>query len=137
VNGNTWKTVINSGYTHTEATPLLHSTEVWELRNSSGGWFHPTHIHLVDFKILSRNGRPPFPYEVGPKDTVYLGENETVRVLMRFERAGKYMIHCHNLLHEDHDMMSQYEVVSPDLAGDDPLASAVPKSMEFEAFDPL
>jgi hypothetical protein len=23
---------------------------------------------------------------------------------------GKYMIHCHNLPHEDHDMMSQFSV---------------------------
>jgi spore coat protein A, manganese oxidase len=34
--------------------------QIWEIENSSGGWFHPTHIHLVDFKILSRNGRAPF-----------------------------------------------------------------------------
>jgi spore coat protein A len=23
---------------------------------------------------------------------------------------GRYMIHCHNLVHEDHDMMSQFRV---------------------------
>ncbi|MEY4174926.1 MAG: hypothetical protein RI900_2091 [Actinomycetota bacterium] len=137
VNKNTWRTVIDSGYTHVEASPRLHSTEIWDLRNSSGGWFHPTHIHLVDFKILSRNGRPPHPWELGPKDTVYLGENETVRVLMRFDHVGKYMIHCHNLLHEDHDMMSQFEVVSPDAVGDDPIRSAAPKSSAFEALDVL
>ena len=34
-----------------------------------------------------------------------------VRVLARFgPYAGKYMIHCHNLVHEDHDMMGQFEV---------------------------
>ena len=26
---------------------------------------------------------------------------------------GKYVFHCHNLEHEDHNMMSQFEVVSP------------------------
>ncbi|MFM7686541.1 MAG: multicopper oxidase domain-containing protein, partial [Actinomycetota bacterium] len=137
VNGNTWATVVDSGYSHVEATGKLHDTEIWELRNNSGGWFHPTHLHLVDFKILTRNGRPPLPYELGPKDTVYLGENEVVRVLLRYEHVGKYMIHCHNLLHEDHDMMSQYEVVAPDAVGDDPLTAAVPKSLDFEPFDLL
>ncbi len=43
--------------------------------NKSGGWFHPVHIHLVDFKILSRNGAA-VAYEQGPKDVVYVGENE-------------------------------------------------------------
>jgi FtsP/CotA-like multicopper oxidase with cupredoxin domain len=70
------------------------------------------HIHLIDFRILDRNGKPPMPHELGPKDTVYVGENETVRVLARFEGRGKYMIHCHNLVHEDHDMMSQFEVLA-------------------------
>ena len=38
------------------------------------------HIHLVDFKVIDRNGKPPFPYELGPKDVVYIGENESVRL---------------------------------------------------------
>ena len=32
------------------------------------------------------------------------------------------MIHCHNLVHEDHDMMTQFEVRS-DEAADDPLSA--------------
>ena len=52
-------------------------------------------------------------HELGPKDVVYVGENEKVRVIMRFQPpAGKYMMHCHNLVHEDHDMMGQFEVGS-------------------------
>jgi multicopper oxidase len=32
-------------------------------------------------------------------------------MIMRFgPNKGKYMIHCHNLVHEDHDMMTQFEV---------------------------
>ncbi|TPW11850.1 MAG: Bilirubin oxidase, partial [Acidimicrobiaceae bacterium] len=92
-------------------------------RNGSGGWFHPAHIHLIDFKIVDRNGRAPFAYERGPKDVVYLGENETVRLLAKFDGLGKYMMHCHNLVHEDHDMMTQFEVVAPDAVGDDPFSS--------------
>jgi hypothetical protein len=41
---------------------------------------------------------------------------------MRFEGRGKYMIHCHNLVHEDHDMMSQFEVVDPGGPGPSPLS---------------
>lgn len=49
-----------------------------------------------------------------------MGEGETVRVLMKFgPQRGKYMVHCHNLVHEDHDMMHQFEVGS---GGDDPFS---------------
>ena len=110
--------------------------EIWEFQNKSGGWFHPVHVHLIDFKILDRNGKPPSPQELGPKDVVYVGENETVRVLAKFEGSGRYMIHCHNLIHEDHDMMGQFEVVDPLASGDDPLGWG-PRSMDEEPNDPL
>jgi hypothetical protein len=43
-----------------------------------------------------------------------VGENETVRLLMKFEnQRGRYMVHCHNLPHEDHDMMGQFSVGLP------------------------
>jgi spore coat protein A len=119
VNGQTWEDVVNSDYQLTVANPGFEDVEIWELQNPGGGWFHPVHIHLVDFKILDRNGKPPEDYEKGPKDVVYVGESETVRVIMRFEnQRGKYMMHCHNLVHEDHDMMVQFEVGG---GGDDPI----------------
>jgi FtsP/CotA-like multicopper oxidase with cupredoxin domain len=110
-----------------DANPGLGDVEIWEFINKSGGWFHPIHAHLIDFQILDRNGRPPFPYELGPKDTVYLGENETVRVIARFGPfEGKYMMHCHNIVHEDHDMMVNYEVGR---GGPDPVTTAPPRPL--------
>jgi hypothetical protein len=107
----TWDEVVESGYKKVLADPDLDDVEIWEIENSSGGWFHPVHIHLVDFQLLSRNGQAPFAHERGPKDVVYVGEGETVRLLMKFEHhRGRYMIHCHNLPHEDHDMMAQFSV---------------------------
>jgi spore coat protein A, manganese oxidase len=120
INNKTWDDVVASNFQATLANPTLDAVEVWTLRNPSGGWFHPVHIHLVDFKILSRTGvdanlRGVQPYERGPKDVVYVGENETVKVIAHFgPQAGRYMIHCHNLVHEDHDMMHQFWVRSPD-----------------------
>ena len=48
---------------HVRGPTRSQDTEIWELKNKSGGWYHPVHIHLIDFKILDRNGKPPFPYE--------------------------------------------------------------------------
>jgi FtsP/CotA-like multicopper oxidase with cupredoxin domain len=111
INGQTWEDVIESDFKLVVSEPNLDDVEVWTIENKSGGWFHPVHIHLIDFQILDRNGRPPFEWEKGPKDVVYVGEGEKVRVLMRFEhQRGYYMVHCHNLPHEDHDMMVQFSV---------------------------
>lgn len=125
INGETWQNVVDSDYTHCMAEMDVGAVEIWELANTSGGWFHPVHIHLVDFQVLSRNGKASLvrPHEKGGKDVVYVGENETVRVAMRFAGPsagegwsaprGRYMMHCHNLVHEDHDMMMQFSVGDP------------------------
>ncbi len=130
INGRTWADVIASDFQLVSANPRLGDVEILEMENKSGGWFHPAHLHLVDFKILSRNGHPAFAYERGPKDTVYLGENETVRAVLRYgPHQGRYMVHCHNLAHEDHDMMVQYAVGwkpgQPD--PNDPILAAPPQ----------
>jgi FtsP/CotA-like multicopper oxidase with cupredoxin domain len=123
----TWEEVIASGFKRVMADPALDAVEIWELENGSGGWFHPMHMHLVDFQVLSRNGRPPFAYEKGPKDVVYVGENETVRLLVHFgPHRGRYMLHCHNLTHEDHSMMLQFRVGlgANDADPNDPITAA-------------
>ena len=131
INGTSWHDVEASNFQFTLANPQRGDVEIWELENSSGGWFHPVHIHLTDFKVLDRNGRAPFAHELGPKDVVYVGEGEKVRVIMKWEGRGKYMMHCHNLVHEDHDMMAQFEVADPEGPGDDPMGThAVPATDE-------
>lgn len=115
INGNVWD--IN----RVDANPQLEQIEIWTLHNNSGLWFHPVHLHLIDAQILDRNGQPPFAYERGLKDVFYVGENETVRIIGKFRpNIGKYMYHCHNMVHEDHDMMSQFEVAQ---GGIDPLSA--------------
>ena len=127
INGKTWKDVERSGFTQLAANQALGDTEIWEFQSTGGGWFHPIHVHLVDFKILDRNGRPPASYELGPKDTTYVAEGETVRTVARFgPQQGRYMIHCHNLVHEDHDMMVQFQVGT---GGPDPITAAPAKAL--------
>lgn len=94
----------------------LGDTEVWRLANHSfhekHNVVHPVHIHLVNFQILQRNGRPPLSYEAGFKDTVALNVGDEVVVGMRVNGfRGKYLLHCHNLEHEDRGMMARFDVV--------------------------
>jgi FtsP/CotA-like multicopper oxidase with cupredoxin domain len=145
INGMTWGAVVASHYRQVLANPQIGDIEIWEIENSSDGWFHPVHIHLVDFKIFARNtnGGKPFPWELGPKDVVYVGERETVKVLAHFtvgegSSGGRYMIHCHNLVHEDHDMMTQFRVGTNDFDNDpnDPIAAARPEWDDAGPDDP-
>ena len=110
INGRIW------GKHRADANPQPGAIEIWELINRGGGWVHPVHIHFADWQIIDRNGRDPLAYEQGWKDVFRVGHFETVRVIAKFGRRngdyleGKYMFHCHNLVHEDHSMMSQFEV---------------------------
>jgi FtsP/CotA-like multicopper oxidase with cupredoxin domain len=90
------------------------SIEHWILQNNSGGWSHPIHIHFEEFQILERNGQPlpANSVERSRKDVVRLGPNETVKLFFRFrDFAGRYPMHCHNTVHEDHAMMLRFDIV--------------------------
>jgi len=93
--------------------PQADSAERWIISNDSGGWQHPVHIHLEEFRILSRNGVPVKPgnVEFARKDVMQLRFGESIEVLMRFrDNLGVYPLHCHNTVHEDHQMMLLFEV---------------------------
>jgi len=97
-------------------SPVQGGMEIWELTNLDDGWQHPIHIHFEEGRILSKtvNGVPvPIPpIERGRKDVYVVGERMSMRVLLRFrDFRGKYMMHCHNLTHEDHAMMLRWDIV--------------------------
>lgn len=87
--------------------------EIWEFTDTLGD-FHPMHLHGAHFQVLSRSGAAVLPPEdTGWKDTVLVGPLETVRVLVRFDaHAGIFVLHCHNLEHEDDGMMQNFEVTT-------------------------
>jgi spore coat protein A, manganese oxidase len=92
-----------------DVRPKLGSTEIWEFATDV---HHSVHLHLVQFKVLSRNGRRPLLKDAGWKDTVDVLPGQVVRVICRFDGyRGKYVFHCHNLEHEDMMMMANFEVV--------------------------
>lgn len=93
------------------ANPKKGTAEIWTLRNVDDGWSHPIHIHFEEGRILSRNGAPPPPHERGRKDVYTLLKASTVEVFLRFrDFTGKYPMHCHNLVHEDHAMMIRWDI---------------------------
>lgn len=97
------------------ATTRLGDIEIWRFVNKNfgpAGGDHPIHVHLVNFQILDRKGEKPGAYESGWKDTVFVPKGEEARVIMRFDGyQGKYMLHCHNLQHEDCAMMTTFQTL--------------------------
>ncbi|KAF2218963.1 oxidase cueO precursor [Elsinoe ampelina] len=114
INGLTWEAGPEA---RVLAKPERGATEIWTLENTSGGWSHPIHIHLVDFQIISRTGgdRTTVLNQERSvlKDVIWLGRNEVLKVIARYAPwDGLYMFHCHNLIHEDHAMMAAMNVTA-------------------------
>lgn len=109
INGETWDTA------KIAASDVGQNTwELWRFQ-AGGGWFHPVHIHLVDFFVLKREGATGLRTNeyLSPKDVFYLGPGNTIYVIARFgAHKGDYMFHCHNLIHEDNDMMRAFRVMN-------------------------
>ncbi|MEO8102681.1 MAG: multicopper oxidase domain-containing protein [Betaproteobacteria bacterium] len=74
---------------------------------------HPMHVHGTQFQVVSRDGNAAtrFATDLGWKDTVLVRSMESVEIALRFSMAGNYVLHCHNLEHEDDGMMLNFNVV--------------------------
>jgi FtsP/CotA-like multicopper oxidase with cupredoxin domain len=121
INGETWDPEIDhqDAVINNPRNAVKKGTaEIWTFESNSGGWDHPVHVHHEEGLIL--NQRSP-----RTRNDVYrMGDNgsDELRVLMRFRdfphkhwrddpTAGRYVMHCHNLPHEDHSMMATWNVV--------------------------
>jgi FtsP/CotA-like multicopper oxidase with cupredoxin domain len=92
--------------------------EVWRIRNGGGGWVHPFHLHMEEHLVVARNGKLApdgrHPDDTGKEDVVALDPGEDVVISRRFRTfTGPYVAHCHNLAHEDHNMMFGWEILPP------------------------
>jgi spore coat protein A len=90
-------------------TARLGVVEIWNVITDA---HHPVHIHLTHFQVLNRRGARSGPYDAGWKDTVDLKPAEAVTLVLRFDNfAGRFLMHCHNLEHEDMAMMARIDTV--------------------------
>jgi FtsP/CotA-like multicopper oxidase with cupredoxin domain len=97
-------------------SPKKNSGAVWRIRNGGGGWVHPFHLHMEEHRVVARNGKPApdarHPDDTGKEDVVALDPSEEVIISRRFRTfTGPYVAHCHNLAHEDHNMMYAWDII--------------------------
>ncbi|WP_405786643.1 multicopper oxidase family protein [Streptomyces sp. NBC_00029] len=91
---------------------ITHGTsEIWTVTNANKLVPHNFHMHLVQFRLLERNGAPVGPAEAGLKDTVRLFPGETVKLHATFDTyRGTYVYHCHLLDHSAMGMMANFRI---------------------------
>ncbi len=86
----------------------------WRILEGRDRMAHPVHIHGCQFRIISRDGKPPEPERAGWKDVAPISNAGVTEILLRFpysaSRDDPYMAHCHILEHEDSGMMAQFTV---------------------------
>ena len=120
---------------------LKGTSEEWLINNNADvgtNWAHPVHIHFEEFRIIKRfAGGVEVPVPVlyrGRKDVTKVEPGEGALIRMRFrDYVGRYLIHCHNMGHEDAFMMVHWVIV-PDAAAKAACdASIAQANKEFEA----
>lgn len=96
-----------------DQTVALGTTEEWLIRNESDE-FHPFHIHVNDFQVMSVNGEP---MPLNRNDTYSLPPRGEIVIRTQFlDFTGKFVYHCHILAHEDFGMLAVVEVVDAEAA---------------------
>ncbi|WP_420111585.1 multicopper oxidase domain-containing protein [Pseudactinotalea sp.] len=86
-------------------TSRLGTLERWRL---SSDVHHPVHAHLLGFQVAAPGGDG-----LAWKDTIDLLPGSGAEVLVPIEGyTGRYVLHCHNLEHEDMMMMVNFSVVA-------------------------
>jgi FtsP/CotA-like multicopper oxidase with cupredoxin domain len=120
---------------------LKGTSEEWLINNNADvgtNWAHPVHIHFEEFRIIKRfAGGVEVPVPVlyrGRKDVTKVEPGEGALIRMRFrDYVGRYLIHCHNMGHEDAFMMVAWHIV-PDAAAKAACDALIVQSRkEFEA----
>ena len=140
VNNSTWDDIVKSNYRTVVANPEPDEVQSGRSPTSrAAGSTRPTSTWSTS-RSSRGTARRRSTYEQGPKDVAYVGENESVRFITKFaHQTGRYMIHCHNLPHEDHDMMTQFRV-GADTADNDPMTRpadpiSAPKASSLDVHD--
>ena len=88
------------------------TAEIWHF-STSGGWAHPIHMHCEEPMLLTYKGKPANSgIWAGRKDVFSLFPGDEMSVYIKFrDWLGRYPMHCHNTVHEDHAMMVRWDIV--------------------------
>jgi FtsP/CotA-like multicopper oxidase with cupredoxin domain len=82
-------------------------TQLWTITNKAI-WAHPIHLHGFFFQEVDEKGVPVSPRAW--KDTIHVAVDSTKRFLVKLDRPGSWMYHCHILDHAEAGLMDTVDV---------------------------
>src|SRR5687767_941528 len=85
----------------------LGEKQLWTITNKAI-WAHPIHLHGFFFQEVDEKGVPLSPRAW--KDTIHVPVDATKRFLVKLDRPGSWMFHCHILDHAEIGLMSTVDV---------------------------
>jgi FtsP/CotA-like multicopper oxidase with cupredoxin domain len=113
------KTVNGAVFPYGDTVPLkLGAAQAWQLwvgKNQNAPGNHPFHIHVNPFEVIKRDPQGAIIKRYW-KDTILVRynidtEESPLELRSRYEDfTGKFVLHCHNLNHEDAGMMKSVEI---------------------------
>ena len=91
----------------TAVRAAVGETQLWTITNKAI-WAHPIHLHGFFFQEVDEKGVPLSPRAW--KDTIHVPVDATKRFLVKLDRPGSWMFHCHILDHAEAGLMSTVDV---------------------------
>jgi FtsP/CotA-like multicopper oxidase with cupredoxin domain len=133
--GNDWAHPVHSHFTEflileVNGRPFLGS----EVQTVEG-----EEVDIVQYLGLPPERRMPLKvYLGGPRrDVATLLPGDEIKVFMRWKDfLGKHVMHCHNVVHEDHAMMIRWDIVEPGTGFTGPRTSADVYGEEPPPYEP-
>jgi uncharacterized cupredoxin-like copper-binding protein len=92
-----------NGKSFPATAPITATVGDWILVHyyNEGTQIHPMHLHQFDQIVVAKDGFPlESPYEV---DTLNVAPGERYSVLVKVDKPGAWVWHCHILPHVEHD----------------------------------
>jgi FtsP/CotA-like multicopper oxidase with cupredoxin domain len=126
INGKLWDPEVDHSAAALANPPIQvkrNTAEKWVFVNNDDGWDHPVHNHMEEGHVLSVNGVAPTRRE--RRDIYHIKGKTRIEMFQRFRdfpdptfvssrpmaEHTRYVMHCHNMNHEDHAMMITWNVV--------------------------
>jgi FtsP/CotA-like multicopper oxidase with cupredoxin domain len=102
--GPQW-TINGRTFPDTEPLPIGQGERVRLVFGNQSMMFHPMHLHGHSFQVRQPGGPGP------RKDTVIVRPMQQLAVDVAADNPGQWMVHCHNLYHQEAGMMTTLSYV--------------------------
>src|SRR5215218_7861999 len=98
-------TINGRTFPDTEPLPVGQGERVRLVFGNQSMMFHPMHLHGHSFQVRGPGGPGP------RKDTVIVRPMQQLAVDVAADNPGQWMVHCHNLYHQEAGMMTTLSYV--------------------------